>query len=154
MFLGIVRNGAPPWQSKEYSKTVDKRVNELGKIMPAAHKKMAPTDHWFASSLALFRHDKLALDCATVLEGAGLDRYLMVLAVDPKSQGQGAGGALLRHLNTLADTHNVPIYLETSGSRNAGIYHRKGYTMREDFKMEEGGASQTFITMLRPAKAR
>ena len=53
--------------------------------------------------------------------------YLFALGVDPAAQGQGLGGALVRHMLSRADREGVPTYLETQCERNVALYERLGF---------------------------
>jgi GNAT superfamily N-acetyltransferase len=53
--------------------------------------------------------------------------YVDLVAVDPKSQGQGIGGALLRAVNQRADAEAMPCALFTFTERNVSLYQRHGY---------------------------
>ena len=55
--------------------------------------------------------------------------YLWVLGVDPKHQGRGVGGALLRTLSERADQRNMDCYLETDKESSVRLYERHGYTV-------------------------
>ena len=51
---------------------------------------------------------------------------LVIFGTCPECQGRGLGAALLQFLGDVADADNVPIHLETAGSRNVGFYALKG----------------------------
>jgi GNAT superfamily N-acetyltransferase len=53
--------------------------------------------------------------------------YLFEIAVDPPSQGQGIGGALLRHVLDECDRRGLPAYLESSNPRNNPLYEHHGF---------------------------
>lgn len=53
--------------------------------------------------------------------------YLMVIGIDPKYQGQGYGGNMLKTLLSEADSKKLPIYLETSTDRNIKMYEKLGF---------------------------
>ena len=44
--------------------------------------------------------------------------YLWGLVVDPKAQGEGVGGTLLKKLTDTADAEELPVYLETHEQKN------------------------------------
>jgi len=53
--------------------------------------------------------------------------YLPLLGVDPARQGQGLGARLLEHANDVFDRDGVVAYLESSNTRNIGLYQRHGF---------------------------
>lgn len=53
--------------------------------------------------------------------------YLLVLAVDPRWQGHGHGGAAMRAVIGEADRRGCPAILETSKPANVGFYRRFGF---------------------------
>jgi ribosomal protein S18 acetylase RimI-like enzyme len=54
--------------------------------------------------------------------------YLAYLAVLPHCQGQGLGGALLRHRLATIDKANRAAYLEATGADTVRLYQRHGFT--------------------------
>jgi ribosomal protein S18 acetylase RimI-like enzyme len=53
--------------------------------------------------------------------------YLPLIGVDPTCQGQGLGGALMRHATDRCDREGLPAYLESSNPRNISLYRRHGF---------------------------
>jgi ribosomal protein S18 acetylase RimI-like enzyme len=53
--------------------------------------------------------------------------YLPLIGVDPACQGQGLGGALMRHAVERCDRDGLPAYLESSNPRNITLYQRHGF---------------------------
>lgn len=53
--------------------------------------------------------------------------YLLFLAVDPKQQGMGLGGALLEHHHAALDRLGRPAFLESASARSLPLYKRHGY---------------------------
>jgi GNAT superfamily N-acetyltransferase len=53
--------------------------------------------------------------------------YLALLGVDPESQGQGIGSALLAPGLERCDREGFPAYLETGKERNVGFYRQHGF---------------------------
>lgn len=53
--------------------------------------------------------------------------YLPLIGVDPSCQGQGIGGALMRHALARCDRDGLPAYLESSNPRNLSLYLRHGF---------------------------
>lgn len=53
--------------------------------------------------------------------------YCWLLAVDPKHQGEGHGGALIRHTFAQADRQGRLCYLETSSERALSCHRRHGW---------------------------
>jgi GNAT superfamily N-acetyltransferase len=60
--------------------------------------------------------------------------YLALLGVHPDEQGQGYGGALLRHHHHRLDADRVRVYLEATGRRNRTLYARYGYRTRPAYQ--------------------
>lgn len=75
------------------------------------HKEVAPGRHW----------------------------YLFELAVDPASQGQGIGSALIRPVLDRADRESLPCYLETFTNEAVRFYERHGFRVVEEGPPERGG---------------
>ena len=57
--------------------------------------------------------------------------YLAFIAVAPRLQGLGLGGALLDATVRRADEMGVPAYLENSNPRNTKLYERRGFVARK-----------------------
>jgi ribosomal protein S18 acetylase RimI-like enzyme len=53
--------------------------------------------------------------------------YLLVLVVDPASQGQGMGGRLIQPILTKADAEGLPCYLETTNPQAVPFYEKYGF---------------------------
>jgi ribosomal protein S18 acetylase RimI-like enzyme len=53
--------------------------------------------------------------------------YLWMIGVDPRRQGQGLGGALLRHTLAKVDETGADAYLESSNPVNVPLYARHGF---------------------------
>jgi ribosomal protein S18 acetylase RimI-like enzyme len=64
--------------------------------------------------------------------------YLAVLGVDPASQGEGVGSALIRPGLELCDREGLPAYLETGKERNLAFYGRHGFTVRDELTLPKG----------------
>ncbi|HWD26830.1 MAG TPA: GNAT family N-acetyltransferase [Rhizomicrobium sp.] len=58
--------------------------------------------------------------------------YLAFIAVAPRLQGMGLGGAILEATVTRADAARVPAYLENSNPKNTGLYERAGFVARKN----------------------
>lgn len=61
--------------------------------------------------------------------------YLHYLGVEPKRQGRGLGGSLLRPVLERCDAEGVPAFLEASTDRNRALYERHGFALTEVFDM-------------------
>ena len=55
--------------------------------------------------------------------------YLEILGVDPASQGQGIGSALLQPILDRADADGVACYLETVNAKNVPFYVARGFAV-------------------------
>lgn len=76
--------------------------------------------------------------------------YLMLLAVDPSRQRQGAGAILVEHGLRFADTEGVGAYLETQKEENLAYYRRFGFELSETLRPLAGGPP--YYTMWRAAR--
>lgn len=79
--------------------------------LEALHKRDVPSRHW----------------------------YLPTLGVDPPSQGQGIGSALLQPALALADVDGLPCYLETERERNVPFYNRHGFEVVDEVDLPKSG---------------
>ncbi len=75
--------------------------------------------------------------------------FLDHLGVEPATQGQGAGSALIRHGLGRSDADGVDAFLETGTARNVGYYERFGFTVVSEGDAPGGGPHIWF--MRRPA---
>jgi ribosomal protein S18 acetylase RimI-like enzyme len=58
--------------------------------------------------------------------------YLAFVAVAPRLQGMGLGGAILEATVTRADAAGMPAYLENSNPKNTKLYERAGFVARKN----------------------
>ncbi len=65
--------------------------------------------------------------------------YLQFLGVEPDSQGEGVGSALLRPVLDRCDRDGVPAYLEATCERNVALYERHGFAIVEEIRLLGGG---------------
>jgi ribosomal protein S18 acetylase RimI-like enzyme len=102
-----------------------------------------------ADTLALFRATLVGVlpRLPRVLRGLGQVEqrhprsrhlYLAVLGVDPASQGQGLGSALIRPGLELCDREGLPAYLETGKERNLAFYGRHGFRVTGELQLPKG----------------
>lgn len=75
--------------------------------------------------------------------------YLPLIAADPTRQGQGIGGALMRHALARCDRDGAAAYLESSNPRNIPLYQRHGF---EILGTIQHGSSPVLTPMLRPPR--
>jgi ribosomal protein S18 acetylase RimI-like enzyme len=75
------------------------KMMRIGEYIEKAHKRLAPSKHW----------------------------YLQTIGVDPKFQGKGYAGRLIRPMLEKIDAQHLPCYLETFEEKNASIYERFGF---------------------------
>lgn len=72
--------------------------------------------------------------------------YLEILGVDPASQGQGIGRALLQPILDRADADGVACYLETANATNVPFYVARGFAVAlETIEPGSGLRLWTFI---------
>jgi len=65
--------------------------------------------------------------------------YLLLLCVDPALQGTGTGSRLLADLFSRADEVGLPIYLETLSAKNVPYYQKRGFDVRSEGYLSDGG---------------
>lgn len=63
--------------------------------------------------------------------------YIPFIGVDPSAQGTGLGGALLQHVLAKADADGRPTYLEASSPRNQLLYHRHGFDVLGEVRVQD-----------------
>jgi ribosomal protein S18 acetylase RimI-like enzyme len=71
--------------------------------------------------------------------------YLALLAIDPKFQGRGYGGALLKPMLERLDEQKLPCWLDTSGEKNVSFYRHFGFKIMHQ---AEYPGSQLVITAM------
>lgn len=78
--------------------------------------------------------------------------YLLYLAVHPHHQGEGVGSALLEHSLPPLHAAGHHAYLEATGTRNAALYQRHGFTAMDPprFPVGDPGANIAFRPMWAP----
>jgi ribosomal protein S18 acetylase RimI-like enzyme len=72
--------------------------------------------------------------------------YLPMIGVDPKAQGQGLGGELMRHALARCDREKALAYLETANPRNIPLYRRFGFEVMDEIQV---GAAPRMTPMVR-----
>jgi ribosomal protein S18 acetylase RimI-like enzyme len=72
--------------------------------------------------------------------------YLPMIGVDPKAQGKGLGGELMRHALARCDREKTPAYLETANPRNIPLYRRFGFEVMGEIQV---GAAPRMTPMVR-----
>jgi ribosomal protein S18 acetylase RimI-like enzyme len=75
--------------------------------------------------------------------------YLRFIGAQPRAQGRGLGGALLREGIARAEAAGCGILLETATLANVGLYARFGFSVQSEWDVPGGGPH--FWTMIRPA---
>jgi GNAT superfamily N-acetyltransferase len=65
--------------------------------------------------------------------------YLHHLGVEPRQQGRGLGGDLLRPMLELCDRQGISSYLESSTDRNRALYERNGFSPKGTLSMPAAG---------------
>ncbi len=72
--------------------------------------------------------------------------YLPLIGVEPNAQGNGLGGALMRHAVARCDQEGVLAYLESSNPRNISLYEGHGFEVMGKIQV---GAAPLVTPMLR-----
>ncbi|MEJ0043758.1 MAG: GNAT family N-acetyltransferase [Rhizomicrobium sp.] len=75
--------------------------------------------------------------------------YLAFIAVAPRLQGLGLGGAILEATVKRADEQGAPAYLENSNPKNTKLYERAGFLPRKSISPP---GAPPLIAMWRPAR--
>jgi len=70
---------------------------------------------------------------------ADLHWYLVLLAVDPTRQNEGIGSGLLTAGLERADAGGYPVYLEATNPLNVPFYRRRGFEVRLEALLSDGG---------------
>ena len=94
----------------------------IGEYIDSVHMRLAPFKHW----------------------------YLCILGVDPRFQGKGYAGKMVRAMLARIDKEGVPCFLETMTEKNVSIYEHLGFRV-----LEKSAIPKTNLTnwaMLRDAK--
>ena len=76
--------------------------------------------------------------------------YLAFMGVDPSTQGQGIGSALLSAVLARADHDDMPAYLEASCPENRRLYERHGFELVRELMVSD---SPAIYAMWRPPQA-
>jgi len=69
--------------------------------------------------------------------------YLFFIGVDPRVQGTGYGGKLIRPVLAWMDGNQVPCYLNTQNEKNIGLYEHFGFTVVEQVTLPGSGILHT-----------
>jgi len=67
--------------------------------------------------------------------------YIQTIGVMQSHQGQGLGGKLLKTILNVADSLNIPAYLETESKENEALYQHFGFTTLEVVQVGPSGSS-------------
>jgi ribosomal protein S18 acetylase RimI-like enzyme len=65
--------------------------------------------------------------------------YLQTIGTDPKFQGKGYGGIIMRDRLAAVDALHLPCYLESSKSTNIPIYQSFGFELTGEIAVPNGG---------------
>lgn len=76
--------------------------------------------------------------------------FLLALAVDPSSQGQGLGRAIVQPVLDRADHESVPCYVETVKRDNLSFYRRLGFEIVYEARLDD---QRFFWALIRPTPA-
>jgi len=106
-FWRLLRSGALRYIFKLRGEGV-KRFMHFAEYMETLHKRLAPPNHW----------------------------YLQALGVDPRFQGQGYAGKLLRTMLAKIDNEGLPCYLEAK-ERNVTLYEHFGFKVIEKYTIPD-----------------
>jgi GNAT superfamily N-acetyltransferase len=76
--------------------------------------------------------------------------YLPLIGIDPRWQGRGFGGLLLKASLERCDRDDVPAYLEASSRRSVPLYQQHGF---EVCGRVQAGSSPEIYPMIRPPRS-
>lgn len=62
--------------------------------------------------------------------------YLEVIGTDPAQRGRGTGGAMIEPMLERIDGEGLPVYLESSKERNLAFYHRFGFDVLDEVRLD------------------
>ena len=85
-----------------------------------------------------FLHVELSLESQHDRDIAVPHWYLLLLAVDPVSQGCGVGSRLLVPVLGKASAISMPVYLQTLHERNVSFYERNGFRVISETAPDHG----------------
>lgn len=102
-FWRLLMSGAL-WSSLKMGREAGRRIQRLSGHIEAKQKELVTFPHW----------------------------YLHTLGVDPKFQGRGYAGKLLKGMLNRIDEEGLPCYLETSTERNVSMYRHFGFEVIEE----------------------
>ncbi len=77
--------------------------------------------------------------------------YLMMIGVEPASQGKGFGGRLLKAMLAQADKENLPVLLETQLKSNLKLYKHYGFRVVDE-GIITGTDIKSWVMMRNPQK--
>lgn len=93
----------------------------------------------FGRELGALRRSLAAMSAMDRRQPAEPHYYLSYLGTDPRHQGGGRGGALLREGLHRCDGEEVAARLETSTLGNVGFYERFGFRVTGEFRIAHDG---------------
>jgi ribosomal protein S18 acetylase RimI-like enzyme len=64
--------------------------------------------------------------------------YLQVIGTDPRKQGKGFAGVLMRNQLAVADASGTPCYLESSKESNIPVYRAFGFEVVREIHLPNG----------------
>ncbi|MFC2024494.1 GNAT family N-acetyltransferase [Chloroflexota bacterium] len=112
----------PPAKVLGLARNGASRMRGFGQYLDAVHSRLAPFRHW----------------------------YLQAIGVDPRFQGRGYAGKLLRQMLARIDEASLPCYLDTLEERNVQIYEHFDFAVVEESKVPE--TNLTSWAMLRKVR--
>jgi len=121
-FMRILLSGAI-WPALRMGMKAGKRMQPFFDYVENKHGELVPFPHW----------------------------YLMIIGVDPKFQGKGYGGRLLRGMLSKVDEEGLPCYLETEKSENVPLYQHFDFRVIDEYIVPE--TTVKLWAMLREGKA-
>ncbi len=80
------------------------RMKDVGDYLDRTHERLSPHKHM----------------------------YLQIIGVDPKHQGKGYAGKLIKPMLTRLDEEKMLCYLETLDEKNVGLYEHLGFRLLEE----------------------
>ncbi len=131
--------GVAAWLPPSEAGVTLPQLIRAGALMVPLHFGLAGTVRYLSYLAHCQRLEKRAVP--------GPHWYLSVIGVDPASQGQGVGGALMQPVLKKADSGGLACYLETDKESSLAFYRKHGFEVEVAGAVPGGGPR--FWTMIR-----
>jgi GNAT superfamily N-acetyltransferase len=109
-----------------------------GDWLPPKLRQLAALPAFAYAFGSRFGAGQRAMAAATAVHPSEPHWYLAVLGTEPRNQGTGIGGALLREGLTRCDEAELPVYLDTGKPDNLAYYAKFGFTISAEIPLPNG----------------